>query len=216
MSNDEQLQRDVVAELEWEPSVTAAHIGVVADGGIVTLTGHVASFAEKHAAEAAALRVKNVRAVADEIEVSPPMDARRSDDRIAREAIASLAANVSVPPNSIKVTVADGWITLTGEVGWHFQKAAAASDVRRLFGVVGLVDETTIKPTVDTSNLSDEITHALHRSWFFDPKTVFVTAEGGKVRLTGTVYSQHDRQLAAATAWAASGTTDVDNQIAVG
>ena len=143
MSHDSKLQQAVLAELEWKPSVNPAHIGVTADVDVVTLTGHVADYMQKHAAEAAAVRVK------------------------------------------------------------------------RMMGVVGVSNATTIKPTVDTATLSDDITHAMHRSWFFDPKTVQVTAERGQVRLTGTVHTQHDRQLAAATAWAAHGATGVQNLITV-
>ena len=143
MSHDSKLQQAVLAELEWEPSVNPAHIGVTADAGVVTLSGHVADYMQKHAAEAAAARVK------------------------------------------------------------------------RMMGVVGVSNATTIKPMVDTATLSDDITHAMHRSWFFDPKTVQVTAERGQVRLTGTVHTQHDSQLAAATAWAAHGATGVQNLITV-
>lgn len=123
--------------------------------------------------------------------------------------------DVSVPKDAIKVAVEKGWVTLTGQVDWYFQKEAAELDVRRLFGVVGVSDQIRIRPQVNAANISDDITHALHRSWFFDPKTVWVSAEGGKVRLTGTVHSPHDRQVAGSTAWAAPGVTEVENAITV-
>jgi osmotically-inducible protein OsmY len=215
MSLDSQLQQAVLAELSWEPSVTAAHIGVTANAGVVTLTGHVESFAEKHAAEIAVRRVKGVNAVAEEIEVRLPFDITRRDDEIAAAAIDRLAWDVSVSRDSVTVRVEKGWITLTGEVDSHYQKDAAEQDVRRLFGVVGVSNLTTIKPQVNASNVSNDIMHALHRSWLFDPKTVTVSAEGGKVRLSGTVRSQRDWQVAAAAAWAAPGTTAVENDIAI-
>jgi osmotically-inducible protein OsmY len=196
MSHDSHLQQAVLDELNWEPSVTAAHIGVAANAGVVTLTGHVVSFAQKHAAETAVRRVKGVKAVAEEIEVRFGWD-------------------VSIPRDTIKVTVDGGWVTLTGEVDWHYQKDAASMDVRSLFGVTGVTNQITIKSTVNTSNISDDIVHALGRSWFFDPKTISVSAQGGKIRLTGTVKSWHDRQLAATTAWAAPGATAVENDLAV-
>jgi len=215
MSYDRELQQAVLAELSWEPSVTAAHIGVAANEGVVTLTGHVESFAEKHAAEAAAHRVKGVKAVLEEIEVRLPFDRQRSDEDIAEAAMNRLGWDVDVPAGSVTVNVEKGWIILTGEVEWHYQREAAEQDVRRLFGVVGVSNQITLKPQVDARNIGDDIMHALHRSWFFDPKTITVTAAGGKVRLTGTVHTPHDRQIAAAIAWAAPGTTDVENDILV-
>jgi len=104
---------------------------------------------------------------------------------------------------------------LSGEVDRHFQKDAAEQDVRRLMGVVGVSNQTTIKPTLNIADISDKIVHALHRSWFFDPKNISVTAEGGTVRLSGTVHSISERADALATAWAAAGTTDVVNDIVI-
>jgi osmotically-inducible protein OsmY len=215
MSNDSQLQQAVLSELAWEPSVAAAHIGVAAKAGVVTLTGHVETFAEKHAAESAARRVKGVKALAGKIEVRLAFDKRRDDEEIAAAAIDRLAWDVSVPKDAVEVEVENGWVTLTGQVDWNYQKEAAEQDIRPLFGVTGLSNQIRMKPRVNASNVSDDIMHALHRSWFFDPKTITVTAVGGKVRLTGTVHSWHDRQLAESTAWAAPGATAVENNIAV-
>jgi osmotically-inducible protein OsmY len=215
MFDDNELQQAVLAELRWEPSVVAAHIGVAATAGVVTLTGRVASYAQKHAAATAVLRVKDVTAVADEIVVLLPAETVRGDDELASAAVDRLAWDVVVPADAVKVAVADGWITLTGEVDWRFQKDAAEDDLRRLFGVTGVSNAVTIRSRIDLSNISDDIMHALHRSWFFDAKTIAVSAEGGRIRLSGAVRSPHDRQLAAATAWAAPGVTSVVNDIVV-
>ncbi len=215
MSTDSKLQQAVLTELSWEPSVNAAHIGVTAKAGVVTLTGHVDSFASKHAAEMAARRVKGVAAIAEEIEVRLPGEAKRDDDAIAAAAISRLAWDVSIPANAVQVKVESGWVTLTGSLDWYYQKAAAADDVRGLVGVRGLSNQITITPRVNASNISDDIMHALHRSWFFDPETVRVSVKGGTVRLTGTVRSPHERQLAAVTAWSAPGVTNVENNITI-
>ena len=215
MSTDSQLQEAVTEELRWEPSIVAAHVGVTAESGVVTLTGHVANFAQKHAAETAARRVKGVKAVAEELEVRLPFETIRTDEDIAAAAIDRMGWDVSIPKDAIKVQVESGWVTLTGEVEWHYQKAAAGQELRHLSGVRGLSDQITIRPRVDVANISDDIMHALHRSWFFDPQTIMVSAEGGKVRLRGTVHLPHDRQLAAVTAWSAPGVTGVQNDIAV-
>jgi osmotically-inducible protein OsmY len=214
--NDNDLQQAVLAELNWEPSVNAAHVGVTANAGVISLMGHVESFFEKHEIELTTIRVRGVKAVVMEIEVRLPFDMKRGDDDIAAAAIERLGWDVSVPQDSVKITVDQGWITLTGEVDWNYQKQAAESDLHRLMGIVGVSNQITIKPQINTSNLSDDITHALHRSWFFDPKMISVSADGGRIRLSGTVPSVHDRQVAAATAWTARGVTEVENDIAVG
>ena len=216
MSQDHHLQQAVLAELAWEPRVTASHLGVSADAGIVTLTGHVETFSEKVAAEQAALRVRGVKAVAEEIEVRLPFERQRDDADIAAAVIERLAWSGGIPADAFKVKVEKGWVTLSGMADWYYQKEEAALDVRRLMGVVGLSNQITVKPRVDTAGLSDDINHALHRSWFFDASTLHVSAQDGCVHLTGTVSSQHDRQSAAATAWAAPGATDVINDITVG
>ena len=215
MSQDSQLQQAVLAEFDWEPSVTAGHIGVTASEGVITLSGHVDNYAKKHAAESAARRVKGVKAVAEEIEVRLPFDATRSDADIAAAAIERLSWNVSVPKDSVQVKVEKGWVTLTGQVDWWFQKDAAERDIRPLHGVIGVSNEATVKPRVNTANLSDDITHALHRSWFFDPEAVHVRADGGRVVLSGSVHSIYESQVAARTAWAAPGATMVENDITV-
>jgi osmotically-inducible protein OsmY len=215
MSQDSELQRSVLAELQWDPSVTATDIGVTARAGVVTLTGHVESFAGKHAAEAAVWRVRGVRAVAQDIDVRLAFDRLRGDDEIAAAALERLAWDVSVPTGSIHVRVEAGWLTMTGEVDWFYQKHVAEQDLRRLAGVVGLTDQVVVRTRVEEPELADRITQALHRSWFFDGNTVRVTAVGGDIRLTGTVRSPHERQVAAETAWAAPGTTSVDNAIAI-
>ena len=214
MPNDNRLQQAVLDELSWEPSVTAAHIGVAANSGVVTLTGHVESLAQKHAAEAAVRRVKGVKAVAEEIEVRLPYETKRSDEEIAGAAIGRFEWDVSIPRDTIKVTVDKGWVTLTGEVDWNYQKDAASMDVRSLFGVVGVsIKSRSSQPS--TLRISATTSCTRCRSWFFDPKTISVSAQGGKVRLTGTVHTWHDRQLAATTAWSAPGATAVENDIAV-
>lgn len=215
MSKDRHLQESVLAELDWEPSVSAAHIGVTAADGVVTLSGHVATFAEKRAAEFATRRVRGVKAVAEELEVRLSLSGTRDDEAIAAAAVHRLAWDVSVPRDAIKIQVEKGWLTLTGEVDWHYQKDSAEQDLRRLPGVIGISNQIAIKRKVDSSNISDDIVHALHRSWFFDPKTVTVTAREGTVVLAGTVKSPHERQVAAATAWAAPGVTDVRNELVV-
>jgi osmotically-inducible protein OsmY len=215
MNNDMQLQRSVQEELNWEPSVTAAHIGVAAKDGVITLSGHVTTYVEKYAAEKAAGRVKGVKAVAEELEVRLPFETKRTDDEIAGAAIERLAWDTSVPRDAVKVQVEKGWLTLTGQVDWKYQKDAAHNDLRPLSGVVGVSDQITLKPRPNATDISADIKRALHRSWSFYQDNVSVSATGGAVRLTGTVPTFDDKWVAASTAWRAPGVTGVENNIAV-
>jgi len=215
MTNPDQLQQSVLAALRWEPGVSAARIGVAAYAGVITLTGVVDSYAEKHSAEVATRGVKGVLAVAQEIEVQVPFERQRGDDQIALAVLDRLAWDASIPPNAVSVRVEKGWVTLAGEVGWHYQREAAIQYVRRMQGVTGVSSTISIKPGVNTSNISDDISVALHRACFPDAEAISVTEVDGKVRLTGNVHSWHAHQVAAETAWGAPGVVDVENVLVV-
>jgi len=208
------LQQAVLAELSWEPSITAGHIGVTANKGVVTLTGHVENFAEKRYAEAAAGRVKGVKAVAEEIVVKLPFAMKRTDDQIAEAILDRFAWDVSVPKDKIKVKVEGGWVTLSGDVDWHFQADAAEDACHRLYGVVSVLNRIEIKPQAQPLEIQEKIKAALHRSWY-EPLKITVTADGGKVRLTGTVRNWHEREQAETAAWGAPGVTQVDDGITI-
>jgi osmotically-inducible protein OsmY len=215
MTNPDQLQQTVLAALRWEPGVSAARIGVAAYAGVITLTGVVESYAEKHAAETAARGVKGVLAVAQEIEVQLPFERQRGDDQIALAVLDRLAWDASIPPNAVSVQVEKGWVTLAGEVGWHYQREAAVQYVRRMHGVVGVSSTISIKPGINTVGISNDISIALHRACYPDLEAITVTEKDGKIRLTGSVHSWHAHQVAEDTAWSAPGAIDVENLIAV-
>jgi osmotically-inducible protein OsmY len=214
IQTDTPLQKAVLDELAWEPSVTAAHIGVAAHAGIVTLTGHVDSYAQKHAAETAARRVAGVQAVAEEIEVRLAFEAQRSDEEIAAAVVNRIDWNAAVPRNAIKVQVESGWVTLSGEVQWDFQRKAAAHEVRWLFGVVGVSNQVTLKTGGNDVQVREELMHALYRSCSA-PQNITVTLEAGTLRLGGTVRGLRDRDLAETAAWSAPGVIAVQNHITI-
>ena len=214
MSADNLLQLAVQAELGWVPNLTAAHLGVTARDGVVTLTGHVGSYFEKNAAEAAVSRVAGVRAIAEEIEVKLSTDMERTDDQIADAALKSLSWDVSVPHDKVTLKVEKGWVTLSGAVKWHFQKDAAADNCRRLYGVVGISNLITIASEVLPSKVHEKIMTALDRSWF-DTAKITVSAEGGRVSLGGSVRNRHERQLAEDAAWSAPGISEIEDNIVV-
>jgi osmotically-inducible protein OsmY len=214
MVDDKTLKQAVLDELQWEPSVNAAHIGVTAKDGVVTLSGHVETYTEKSAAEKATRRVSDVKAVAEEIEVKLPFGNKHDDADIAAAAVERLKWESSIPTGVVKVKVEKGWVTLTGQIDWHYQAEAAVSAIRSLWGVVGVSNLVTVKARPNTSAIRENILKALNRSWF-DPATIGVTAQGGEVKLTGTVKSWYERDEANSAAWAAPGTTSVDNAIRV-
>jgi osmotically-inducible protein OsmY len=211
---DQTLQRAVMDELEWEPSINAAHIGVTANNGAVTLTGHVDSYMERSAAERAAGRVNGVKAVVEELEVRYPFDTPDDDD-IVKSAIDALSWDLEVPKNKVTVKVEKGWITLSGTVDWYFQRNAAAADVRKLRGVVGMTNDIDIKPTVQASNVQAKIKAAFARNAQIDADNIRVTANGGKVTLMGNVDSWYERSLAEDTAWSAPGVTQVEDRLII-
>ncbi|CAL4869398.1 hypothetical protein MMA231_03690 (plasmid) [Asticcacaulis sp. MM231] len=214
MASDKNLKQNVLDELTWAPNVNSAHIGVAAHDGVVTLSGHVETYSDKLDAEHAVRRVKGAKAIANEIEIKLKSDAKRDDEDIAKAAINVLAWDGNVPSDAIKVAVSNGWVTLSGQVEWYFQKEAAAQDIRRLMGVVGVSNEAVVKPKVNTEVLAEDIEFALDRSWF-DTKRIKVTAIGGKVTLTGKVETWSDWQEASEVAWAAKGVTSIENNIVI-
>ena len=209
-----QLRQDVVDELEYEPSVDAAHIGVAVDKGVVTLTGHVASYAEKQAAIAAVRRVKGVRAIAEEIEVLYALDKKTSDDEIAQRAIDILGWDMMVPSDSIQVMVHNGWVTLTGNVDWHYQKKQAEEDVRKLSGVRGVTNTIEIKPSVQAEDVKRKIEEALKRHAEIEASAIRVTVrERNKVLLEGKVGSWDERNAVENAAWSAPGVKSVEDRM---
>lgn len=212
MKTDLQLQREVLDELKFEPSIREMEIGVAAKDGVLTLTGFVDSYAEKMSAERTAERVNGVKAVADEIQVKLPGLYQRNDTDIAHAAVNALRWDIQVPDDRIKTTVENGWIHLDGEVEWQYQKWAAERAVRNLMGVRGVTNVIRMKPKKASSHeVSEKIKDSLRRHAERDAEKITIEAKDGLVTLRGTVSSFAERQDAERAAWQAPGVTRVDD-----
>jgi len=212
--SDTQLRKDVLDELDFEPSVNATNIGVAVDNGVVTLAGHVSNYAQKGAAVQAARRVKGVRAIADEIEVRFASDRKTSDDEIAKRVLDIL--RWSDVPNDVIVTVRNGIVTLGGEVGWKFEKVAAENAVRKLNGVRAVANVITIKPRVSIPDVKQRIENALRRSAEVEAKGIHISVhDGGHVVLEGKVRDLFERDAVQTAAWSAPGVTIVEDKLGI-
>ena len=212
MKTDTQVQQDVLAELEWEPSINAAKIGVEVKDGVVTLAGHVDSFAQKWDAERAAQRVAGVKALAVEMDVKLSSLSERTDGDIARTAENVLQWMTYWPKDAVKVMVEDGWVTLSGAAKWNYQRLAAVDGVRHLMGVKGVSDRITVEHTMVPGTIKSDIEAALRRHANSD---ISVAVEDGDVTLTGKVRSWGAFDLANHAAWGTPGVQSVSNKITI-
>ncbi len=212
MKTDSQLKRDVNEELTWEPQVTATKIGVEVNDGIVTLSGEVDSYAQKWNAERAAQRVSGVHALTVDLLVKLSGSGLRTDVDIAKSVENALSWSISVP-DSIKVMVEKGFVTLKGEVNWQYQRLAATDSVRSLTGVKGIINMIAIKPSVQVSAVQSDIETALKRTAVADAKKIHVSVAGSDVTLTGKVQNWAERETATMAAWGTPGVKNVHDKM---
>jgi len=214
--NELRLRDDILDELAYEPVVDAAHIGVAVDENVVTLSGHVSSYAQRLAAVSAVRRVKGVHGIADEIEVRYSPDEKTFDDEIAKRAINMLAWDSVVPSDSVQVTVHDGLVTLTGKVNWQYQKSSAERDIRKLSGVRGVINNIEIEPHAKAENVRSKIEAALKRHAEVEAKHIRVTVrDDSEVLLEGKVQSWDEKVAVGNAAWSVPGVKNVRDRLTI-
>ena len=212
--NDKLLRQHVMDELEFEPSVDSADIGVTAENGVVTLSGHVPSYSQKLAAERAAWRVKGVKAIAEKIEVRFPTSEKLADDEIAQRALNMLAWSTTIPRDAIKVKVQQGWVTLAGKVHWQFQRVAAESGIRKLAGVKGISNDIKLIESVQPGDVKERIVGALKRHAEVEANRIHVDVRpDGTVKIDGEVDNWDERQAVERAVWSTPGVTVVEDHI---
>nr|WP_297355807.1 BON domain-containing protein [uncultured Caldimonas sp.] len=215
MKTDAELKTDVQAELTWDPAIKSTDIGVIVKDGVVTLTGHLETFAEKYAAERAVRRVKGVRAIAMEIDVKLAAAHKRSDSEIATAAEGALKWHALVPAEKVQVTVERGWVTLRGELEWDYQRRSVEKAIRPLLGVTGISNFITLEPQPVPGNLHKRIEDALTRQAVREARRIEVVVDGSRVTLRGRVHSWAERDAAQGVAWASPGVATVVNELIV-
>jgi osmotically-inducible protein OsmY len=215
MKTDAELKKDVLAELAWEPSVNAARIGVEVEEGVVTLAGHVNTYAEKWHAEEAAQRVRGVRGLAVEIDVQLANSDHRTDAQLANSVRDVLQWTTNLPVDSIRIMVESGYVTLTGAVDVDYQRRSASNALRHLIGIKGVHNELTIRPRVLSSALKSDIEAALTRRARSSAPQINVQVDGATVTLTGTAHSLPERKGAVYCAWGTPGVQKVIDHIRI-
>jgi osmotically-inducible protein OsmY len=215
MKSSEAIQKDVIDELAWDPQVDSSSIGVTVRDGIVRLHGSVPSFAEKIAAEKACRRILGVDGIVDDLDVRFKPGFAVKDERIAKAAVDALKFNTLLPKDAVTITVDNGWVQLTGEVSWYYQKQAAENAVRYLPGVTSVTNAITVMQPVNKAEVKQKIEAAFKRSAQIDSEQVKVEATDGKVVLKGNVRNWAEKKAAEDAAWLAAGVTDVRNELKI-
>lgn len=213
--SDADVQQDVLEELSWDPHITVSDIGVSVKEGVVTLTGLVDSYLVRMAAQNAALRVKGVHAVANEIDVRLHTAAERTDSDLALAALYALKWDAAIQTDKLDVTVSHGYVSLKGEVEWPFQREAAERVIHRLAGVKGVTNWITVAAHTTPSDIQKRIEKALVRSAETDAHRITVEVRGHTAILKGTVRSYAEKMAAERTALSAPGIAAIENEIKI-
>lgn len=212
---DKELRLDIIDELDFEPSIDAAHIGVAVDDGVVVLTGHVPTLSEKRTTMDIVESIKGVRVIVDEIEVRPVGGHMTADDEIAKRIVNTLQWNTAIPEDRIRAKVSDGQVTLEGEVEWRYQAEVAEKAIARLGGVTHITNDIQVNPAVHAEDVTNLVRKALLRDAELDASNIRVEVQNGTVTLEGKVRYLGERKSAERAAWSSPGVITVVDHLSV-
>ncbi|MFT7250840.1 MAG: osmotically-inducible protein OsmY [Flavobacterium sp.] len=215
MKTDAEIKNDVLDELAWQPNIDETQIGVIVEDGVVTLSGVVNNYSKKLAAEKAAKNIEGVKAVALDVEVKYGVDLKKTDKEIAKAVVDAYEWNSSVPEDEITIKVENGWVFLTGEVQWEYQKNAAKKAIEGLVGVRGINNSITLKNSIMPKEVKSQIKRAFHRMATLDSNNIILETHGNTVTLRGKVHSIKEKEDAEIAAYKAPGVFDVKNELKV-
>lgn len=219
MKTDEEIQRDVIEEIRWDPQLsgTASQIGVAVRNEVVTLSGTVDYYAQKIAAENAAQRVSGVKVVAVDLNVKGIAgDETIADSEIAEAVRNALTWHSAVNEDLIDIKVDNGWVFLEGTVNWDYERKAAEAAVVNILGVKGVFNKIKLKNrSISPREIKKQIGEAFHRHASIDSAAISVNVKGDEVILTGKVRSWIEKKDAEQVAWAMPGVMEVTNNIEV-
>jgi len=216
MKTDTELKQDILAELSWDPAVKSTQVGVIVNDGVVTLTGHLDTYAQKQALERAVQRIEGVKAIAVEVDVKLAPAHKRSDSEIAQAIERALQWHSQVDAEHLKVSVEHGWVTLRGDVDWDYQRRSVEKTIRLLTGVTGITNLIALKRLAKPEDVTRRIQDALARQAAREAKRIEVGLDGSTVTLRGRVHSWQEREAAQGAAWSVPGVTSVVNELTVG
>lgn len=213
--NDKELRQNIIDELDFEPSVDSADIGVAVENGVVTLTGHVPTYSQRMTAEGVVRRVKGVKGIAQEIEIRPPGSSITADDEIAKRVLDTLKWNSTLPKDAIQVKVQKGWVTLRGKVGWRYQKLNAEDAIENIAGIMGIINDIDVAPHASAPDVKKRIEDALKRQAEVHARDIKVQVNDGKVTLEGRVTGWAEKSAIERAAWSAPGVRSVEDGVVV-